>query len=142
MSITWGNLSGVIVGAGGRGIWQGQHIYTEDLIEFSGGVHAEGTVQWHVMPLPFHLRNWLLVFHSHPDKNFAQCIQDGLKQGFRLGCQRPEQVRLSVRNHPSVSPHACSSRIYSGREVTREMSRTPPRARVHIGACQPYWTYT
>ena len=42
-------------GMDGFGIQQGQHIYIEELIEFNRGVRAEGTVQWHVMPFPFHL---------------------------------------------------------------------------------------
>ena len=90
--LLWERRQGQPFTARGLGIQQGQHIYTEDLIEFSGGAHAEGTVQWHVTPLPFYLQN-------HPDKLFSQYIY----------CRIVSKARISVgMSEAGASEVVCS----------------------------------
>ncbi len=58
--------------ARGLGLYQGRHIYVEDLLAFESGEYRKDAPQWQVLFSPFCLQNWAPVFDSHPDKRFSQ----------------------------------------------------------------------
>lgn len=89
--------------ARGLGLYQGRHIYVEDLLAFESGEYRKDAPQWQVLFSPFCLQNWAPVFDSHPDKRFSQYVWNGLCHGFRLGCRKVCRVKSTSHNHPSAA---------------------------------------
>ena len=56
-------------------------------------------------PLSAHLPAWQANLSSHPDKDFATVVMDGLQHGFRVGFDHSGRLRPAHRNMPSAEQH-------------------------------------
>ena len=56
-------------------------------------------------PLSAHLPAWQASLSSHPDKDFATVVTDGLQHGFRVGFDHSERLQPDRRNMPSAEQH-------------------------------------
>ena len=56
-------------------------------------------------PLVPCLPHWVHGLCHHPDREFANCITDGIQFGFRLGFDYSSPLRPARRNMPSAAAH-------------------------------------
>ena len=56
-------------------------------------------------PLVPRLPHWVHGLRHHPDREFANCITDGIQFGFRLGFDYSSPLRPAQRNMPSAAAH-------------------------------------
>ena len=57
------------------------------------------------LPLSAHLPAWQASLSSHPDKEFATVVMDGLQHGFWVGFDHSGQLQPARRNMPSAEQH-------------------------------------
>ena len=59
----------------------------------------------HLLPIttPLHVGIWEQCLASHPDKQFAQYIVQGLHKGFCIGFDASSPLKAASRNMPSTS---------------------------------------
>ena len=70
------------------------------------------------LPLSSHLPAWQASLSSHPDKDFATVVMDGLQYGFQVGFDHFGRLQLARRNMPSVEQHPEVTDRYLEAELT------------------------
>ena len=63
---------------------------------------------------------WQVSLSSHPDKDFATVVMDGLQNGFRVGFDHSELLQpdrrnmLSAEQHPEVTDRYLEAELTAG----------------------------
>ena len=63
-------------------------------------------IQGAVSPLT-KIFNWEKWLAKYPDPDFAEFIQDGIHEGFRIGFQKRVELKGASQNLPSASQGSC-----------------------------------
>ena len=83
----------------------GLYRYTDHLMAYESLPPQWDHIDPHLLPIttPLHVGIWEQCLASHPDKQFAQYIVQGLHKGFRIGFDASSPLKAASRNMPSTS---------------------------------------
>ena len=95
-------------------IVHGQYRYTSDLTTLASTVAPSSAARWPCYHTPIQLDLLQPYLDIHPDQTYATYIANGLRDGFRVGCEYGAgQLKPRNRNHPSclAKPSIVTDRI-------------------------------
>ena len=96
---------------------------------------AKHVVDWARIVSPLRAREWESGLSSHPDRNFARYVCEGIREGFQIG--RSAHCKHSPGNMGSAKKHKHVVEQYIGTEC--EVGRLLGPLDRSASTCQPIW---
>ena len=100
---------------------EGTYKYMDDLraldCQQGSGVTTHLPPQLKIITTPLRAEAWEFFLRSHPDRDFARYLQQGIISGFRLGFQRGTLCQPSSRNLQSAYEHPDIIDRYLAQEI-------------------------
>ena len=101
------------------GIVDGKYRYTQDLLQLSRGIPSTPPYSWPRAPSPLSVQSFRQCLQSHPDRQFAEYVTNGLTNGFRIGYSfQSHKLRTRGRNHPSCM----ANQVVVSSHITTELA--------------------